>query len=119
MGYQQSLVKFESEKDLIEELRKYVKRDKTGDQAFVYGINKTLHGIQPFKKGEFSLIIGGERYPQRNKANLKIELGIEKVKEIVFIDNEEYYFLSNGNLGKFLDYHFKTLTEDEGEELLS
>lgn len=118
MGYQQSLLKLKSKEDLIKELKAYLKRDTINDDAYLLGVNKTLKSIDPFTKGELSLVVGGERYSQRNKMRVKEGLGINNVQQVVFIDNPDYWFMSNGNLGGFLDEHFQPLTKEEVDELL-
>lgn len=117
MGYQQSFVKFSDVETLKSELVKYKQRDSKHYQATVYGVVKTIKPITPFKKDELAFIVGGERYTQREAERLKDELGIENVQEIVFIDNPRYWNMSNGDIGKLLDTHFTTLTEEELEEL--
>lgn len=118
MGYQQSFVKFKDIKTLNDELIKYKKRDKKHHQASVYGVVKTIRAISPFKEGELALIIGGERYAQRGLNRLRDELEIENAQEVVFIDNPQYYEMSDGDLGKFLDAHFINLTEEEFENMM-
>lgn len=118
MGRQQSFVKFESKEVLVSELKKYDERNNREYQTYVIGVVETIKPIQPFSKGELALVMGGERYGQRNTNNLKEETGIENADHIVFIDCERFVMKSNGDLGKFLDSHFRSLTEDEINKLL-
>jgi len=118
MGLQQSYVKFENEKLLLEELKKYVKRDSKGDQTYVLGTVKVLKSMEPFLKGELAIVLGGERHGQRNLMNLKEETGIENAQSITFIDNETYCMLSGGDLGKFLNEHFYFHNPKEFNELV-
>lgn len=119
MGYQQSFLQFKNKEVLKEELKKYTKRRTEGDQAFVLCVNRANKDIQPFVKGELLIVLGGERYAQRSKARVKKELGIDNVKSVVFIDNPDYCYLSDGKLGEFLDEHFVSLTKKETDELLA
>lgn len=117
MGYQQFYLKFNNLKALQNELIIYKKRDKSNDQAKVFCAVEVLKNVAPFKKGEVALVVGGERWEQRNKSNLKEGLGIGQVKEIMFIDN--YYFNAKAQdmeLGEFLDSNFRTIEEDEYEK---
>lgn len=118
MGYQQSFLQFGGTKELKSELKKYAHRNTENDQAHVLCINKAIKDIEPFVKGELMLVVGGERYAQRNKERVKEELGIENIRSVVFIDNPDYYYLSNGRLGDFLDEHFEALSEEETNKLL-
>ncbi len=118
MGYQQSFLQFGGIKELRSELKRYVQRNTESDQAYVLCVNKTLKNIKPFVKGELMIVIGGERFTQRNKQRVKEELGIENIRSIVFIDNQDYCYLSNGNLGEFLDEHFESLSKEEIDKLL-
>lgn len=117
LGYQQSIIQFKSEEDLINELKTYIKRDTSSDQATVYVVNKTIKAVYPFKKDELNLVIGGDRHPQRSKQNLREELGLNNVKSITFIEEFDYNY-EKEDLGDFLDRHFKVLEKEEVDELL-
>lgn len=119
MGRQQSYVKFEDKETLITELKRYDQRDTKDFQTYVIGMVETIKPMHPFAKGELALILGGERYGQRNPVNLKEETGIENAQQIVFIDCPRFVEMANGNLGDFLDSHFKLLSEDEIANLIN
>lgn len=118
MGRQQSFVQFENLEILKSEIEKYQQRDTKEDVTYVLGAVKVIKEVYPFSVGDIALILGGERYGQRNEHNLKEETGIENVENIIFIDNELYSGMSEGNLGNFLDEHFQSLTEDIFMELI-
>jgi hypothetical protein len=120
MGRQQSFVKFNNLEVLKNELIKYKDREKINDNAHVIDVVTVIKGTRPFKKGDFALVVGGERWEQRNPMNLKEGLGIENIERIVFIDNEDYVMKAqfrNISLSDFLDTHFRTLNEKERDEL--
>lgn len=118
MGYQESFIKFPSKDILIQELQKYVNRDKQFDHANVVGVSRVIKGILPFHKNELVMVVVGERSEQRNNEVLKRGLGIDNVKDITFIDNPYYYDLANGDLGTFLDENFERLSIEEFKNLL-
>lgn len=122
MGKQQSFISFENKETLIDQLKKYEQRNSKADQTYVLSICEVQKNIMPFSPKELVVVIGGERYGQRNKQNLREETGITKVKEIAFIDCSLYCHIAdeayNGNLGAFLDDNFKALTTEEIEALL-
>ncbi|MNF66521.1 hypothetical protein D3C84_483160 [compost metagenome] len=118
MGYQESFVQFKNKETLVSELKKYKIRNFDEDLARVYGVNKVKKSIKPFREGELVLVVGGERSEQRNEKRLVDGLGINNVKNIVFIDNPAYWEMSNGEIGKLLDEHFEQLSEKEHDELL-
>ncbi|MEC1780049.1 hypothetical protein [Schinkia azotoformans] len=120
MGRQQSFVKFNDIEVLKQELVNYKNRDKSNDNAQIIGVVEVIKEIHPFNKGDYALIVGGERYEQRNKANLKEGLGINNVDKIVFIDNPNYCLMAQAqktDLGEILDTHFKSLDENSYKEL--
>lgn len=122
MGYQESLIKFKDEKMLIEELKKYSKRDNSSDFAEIVCVDRVKKDIYPFKKGELVAVVCGERSEQRTEIRLREGLGIDNVKEIVFIDNEMYWKMAEKqgiDLGVFLAKYFKKLSEDEYRFLLT
>lgn len=118
MGRQQSFIKFKNKEVLVSEVKKYQERDSSGDQTYLLCANEVIKDIVPFKKGELLLVVGGERHGQRNTHNLKNETGLGNVERIVFIDNERYSEMSDGDLGGLLDEHFRALTKDEHDELI-
>lgn len=128
MGRQQSFLKFKDKETLVKEVKRYKYRDISDDIARVYQIVRVIKDVKgfddvpAFNKDEFAIVVGGDRYPQRSKKNLKENLGIENVEEIVYIDNVYYSDMAitkyNGSLGDFLDEHFKALSHDETDELL-
>lgn len=114
MGRQQSFIKFKSTDVLKNELIKYQERDIKEDMATVYGVVEVIKSVTPFKKGELAVVVGGERYAQRNAKTVEEELGIGNVQKVVFIDN--YYPMAEAksiDLGDLLDAHFRTLDENE------
>jgi hypothetical protein len=119
MGYQESSVKFENVNTLKNELVRYKFRDRSHDCAHIAGIVRANKNIVPFKKGEFALVITGERYPQRNTINLKEEMGIENAEDIAFIDSVRYVTIAQRrgvDLDQLLDENFHELSEDEVSE---
>lgn len=113
MGRQQSFVKFESKEELVNQLKQYEKRETKEDQTYVIGVVKVIKPVSPFVKDELALVLGGERYGQRNPLNLKEETGIENAVHTVAIDCERFWMMANGDLGAFLDKHFLSLDEEE------
>lgn len=119
MGRQQSFAKFKDTKTLVTELKKYAERDTSEHWTFVSGVVKLIKNVYGFEKDEYAIVLSGQRYGQRSLQNLKEETGIENAARIIFIDNEYYSAMSNGDLGKFLDEHFHFLDENEYNELIA
>lgn len=116
MGYQESYVKFEDVNTLKNELIRYSFRNRSRDCVHIAGIVKANKNIFPFKKGEYALVVTGDRYPQRSILNLKEEVGIESAQDIAFIDSVRCVNMAKRkgiDLDKFLDDNFHELTEDE------
>lgn len=118
MGYQESFIQFKSVDLLKSELKKYAARDKEDDLAEIVSVNKVKEAVMPFKKGDLVAVVCGERSEQRDNSRLKEGLGIENVKNIVFIDNPTYYELSKDDFHGFLNKHFEQITEEEYQELI-
>lgn len=120
MGYQESFIKFKDTKTLIEELRRYEKKDKSKDLADIVCVDRVKKQVSPFKEGELVVVVGGERSQQRDKNRLQKELGIKNIVDIVFIDNPYYWEIAGEkgiSLRDFLTEHFESLSESEYEEL--
>ncbi|MEH7076221.1 hypothetical protein [Neobacillus drentensis] len=122
MGYQESFIQFKSKKSLMEELRRYDKRDKSSDIADLVCVDRVKKEVFPFKEGELVAVVCGERSEQRDKNRLRSGLGIRNVKDIVFIDNPVYWEMAEEqgiiDLGAFLSMHFEKLSKDEYNALL-
>ncbi len=97
MGRQQSFAKFLDTQTLISELNKYQERDTKEDDTYVIGIVQVIENTNGFKKGEYALVIGGERDGQRSPERLKESTGIENAERVVFIDCEYFWIRANGD----------------------
>ena len=121
MGYQESFIQFKDKKTLKKELKKYESRNKENDFAKIVCVDRVKKGITPFRKGELLAVVCGERSEQRNEERLKDGLGVENVKDIVFIDNLEYSLITfekEMSLRDLLEEHFERLSDEEYQELL-
>jgi hypothetical protein len=118
MGYQESFISFRSEEILKKELKKHLESDFSKRYTRVTGAVQVIKEVPFFKKGELLLIVTGDRGNQYNKQVLREDCGIKNVKDIVGIDCCLYVDISDGDLGKFLDEHFKPLKENELMALL-
>lgn len=119
MGYQESFIKFKDQKTLIEQLKRYEKREKS-DLIEIICVDRVKKEIFPFKQGELVAVVGGERSEQRDLSRLRKELGISKIQDIVFIDNPIYWEMAmdrDVGLGDILGEHFKRLSDEEYAEL--
>lgn len=120
MGYQESFIKFKDKETLIEQLKRYEKREKS-DLVEIICVDRLKKEIYPFKKGELVAVVGGERSEQRERNRLRKELGIAKIQDIVFVDNPIYWEMAmekDVGLGDFLWEHFERLSDKEYAELL-
>jgi hypothetical protein len=116
MGYQESFIKFRNAEDLIEEVRKYKRRDTSSDLAELVCVDRVKKAVHPFKAGELVAVVCGERSEQRTTNALREGLGIENVQSITFID--EYMDQADGDLPIFLEEHFEKLSESELEVII-
>lgn len=120
MGYQESFIKFKDKKTLIEQLRRYEKREKS-DLVEIICVDRVKKAIYPFNEGELVAVVGGERSEQRERNRLRRGLGITKIQDIVFIDNPFYWEMAmerDADLGDILWEHFEKLSDKEYAELL-
>lgn len=121
MGYQESFIKFRNQKTLIEQLKKYSRRDKASDLAEIVCVDRVKKDIFPFKEGELVAVVCGERSEQRNRSRLREGLGITKIQDIVFIDNPYYWEMAedkNVDLSEILGEHFEKLSNAEYDQLV-
>jgi hypothetical protein len=119
MGYQESFIQFSNRKELIEQLRKYKKRDTKEDLANVLCVDRVRKAIEPFEAGELVIVVGGERSEQRSAYDLERGTGIKNVESITFIDNYMYaVFPPPEDFRIFLQEHFECLTDAETESLI-
>lgn len=120
MGYQESFIKFRDQKTLIEQLKRYEKREKS-DLVKIVCVDRVKKEIYPFKVGELVAVVGGERSEQRDRNRIRKGLGITNIQDIVFIDNPYYWEMAmeqDGGLGEILDEYFERLSDEEYAELL-
>lgn len=120
MGYQESFIKFKDQQTLIEQLKRYEKREKS-DLVEIVCVDRVKKEIYPFKEGELVAVVGGERSEQRDRNRLKRELGITKIQDIWFVDNPIYWEMAmerDVDLGDFLGEYFEKLSDVEYAELL-
>lgn len=121
MGHQESFIKFKDTKTLIEQLRRYEKRDKSEDMAEILCVDRVIKEIHPFKEGELVAVVCGERSEQRDRNKLRKGVGINNVQDIVFIDNPVYWEMAEErevDLGVILREHFEKLSDEEYQGLL-
>lgn len=121
MGYQESFIKFNDEKTLVQELRRYEKGEKDSDLVRIVCVDRVKKQVFPFKEGELVAVVGGDRGQQRDKKRLQKELGIRNIVDVVFVDNPIYWEMAEDKgvrFTAFLKEHFVQLSKDEYEELL-
>lgn len=120
MGYQESFIKFKDQKTLLEQLKRYEKREKS-DLVKIVCVDRVKKEIYPFKVDELVAVVGGERSEQRDRNRIRKGLGITNIQDIVFIDNPYYWEMAmeqDGGLGEILDEYFERLSDEEYAELL-
>lgn len=115
MGYQESLVQFQSIECLKSELRQYNKKDKSHDLAQVVCVDRVKKNVDSFTVGDLLAVVCGERSAQRSNECLEFGLGLKNVKSITYID--KFYDCTN-DLTSFLDGHFERLSDTEYEALI-
>lgn len=111
MGYQESIIKFRNTEDLVEEIKKYKRRDTSSDLAELVCVDRVKKAVPPFKVGELVIVVCGERSEQRDPQALKEGLGIDNVQSITYID--EYINQAGGGLHSFLEDYFEKLSDSE------
>ncbi|MFC3041573.1 hypothetical protein ACFOGI_15105 [Virgibacillus xinjiangensis] len=120
MGYQESYIRFQTEKDLRNEWKQYKERfkEKSPLLAEVVCASRAKKDVFPIRQGELMLVVVGERSAQKMHT-IEQSLGIKKVKGIIPIDDliglaGEQHML----LDEFLQSHFHVLTREEEDDFL-
>jgi hypothetical protein len=113
MGYQESFIKFLDEDTMVEQLEKYMKRNRENDLAEIVCVDRVKKDIAPFKKGEFLAVVSGERSAQRGAVDLYLNLGLDYILDIKFMD--DYLFQHNFDIDfpAFLEEHFEKIPLEE------
>ncbi|MFC2947626.1 hypothetical protein [Virgibacillus sediminis] len=115
MGYQESYIRFRSERDLRKEWKQYKERVKqeTPLLAEVVCASSAKKDVYPIKQGEMMLVVVGERSAQKMHT-IERSLDIKRVKGIIPID--DFIVLAGEqhmHLDEFLQSHFHVLTREE------